>query len=122
MSQEKLQAILAGLDRIRLATEAVVADLKIRHEVLAPFFHRPMPAADWLLELAKKSHPNNPGLLNFIAENMAEIPPARVVAKHYTKGGDLDKRDAAAIDADARKLAKLRDRKGAGKSGKPKAA
>lgn len=118
MSPEKMQALLAGLDKIQLVIEGVVAELKMKHEVLAPFFHRPMPAGDWLLELAKKSQPRNPGLLNFLAENMADLPPARVVAKHYSKPGDLGQRDAEATGADAKKLAKLRETTAAKSAGK----
>lgn len=72
MSPEKLQLLMHNLDKLQLAAEDAAKECGMPDSVLSPFFLRPMPAADWLLELAKKSQPKNPGLLNFMTENMPQ--------------------------------------------------
>lgn len=72
MSPEKLDLLLRVLDKIRVAAVEGAAELGIKSEILAPFFNRPQPPADWLLELSKTAQQRNPGLMNFIAENMPQ--------------------------------------------------
>lgn len=77
MSPEKLQLLLAQLDKVRLAAVEAAKACGMPDRVLAPFFMRPMHSADWMLELAKEQA-RNPGLLNFMTEHMPEMQPARL--------------------------------------------
>jgi hypothetical protein len=72
LSPEKLDLLLRVLDKIRVAAVEGAAELGIKSEILAPFFSRPQPPADWLLELSKVAQIRNPGLMNFMAENMPQ--------------------------------------------------
>lgn len=72
MSPEKLDLLLRVLDKIRAAAVDGAAELGIKTEILAPFFSRPQPPSDWLLELAKVAQIRNPGLMNFMTENMPQ--------------------------------------------------
>jgi hypothetical protein len=82
MSPEKVQLLLAQLDKVRIAAEDAAKLCGMPERLLAPFFMRPMPAGDWILELAK-TQPRNPGLVQFMTDHMPEMPPARLQgAKH----------------------------------------
>ncbi len=78
MSPEKLQLLLAQLDKVRIAAEDAARECGMPERVIAPFFMRPMPACDWLLELSKKFQDRNPGLMNFMTEHMPEPRPDQI--------------------------------------------
>ncbi len=82
MSPEKLQLLLAQLDKVRIAAEDAARECGMPERLLAPFFQRPMPASDWILELAK-TQARNPGLVQFMTDHMPEMAPQRLQgAKH----------------------------------------
>jgi hypothetical protein len=91
MSLEKVQLLMRAADRVRMVAEEVAKECGFPERIIAIMGVGAQTGADWVMTLANKTNTRNPGVVNFLCDQMPEPPETRQA--HRQTGEVVAKRE-----------------------------